>query len=360
MTDSLEIPTCSSRAPSTAAVDYGQLTRRRLALVSLAVGLLLASLLTDVMVGPANLSVGEVAGALFQPDEVAPAHRTILWSFRLPIALFALVIGAALGVAGAQMQTILNNPLASPYTLGVSAGACFGAALAMIWGTSVVSLASTLLVPLSAFVFAMLCSLAVYAVAHVRRGSTENIILSGVALLFLFNAGIGFLKFVASEDQLAAIVFWIFGSLQGATWPKLAIISTALVLIVPIFAARAWQLTALRMGDDRARSLGVDVRRLRLEVLILVSILTATAVCFVGAIGFIGLVAPHLSRIMVGEDQRYFMPLSALTGALLLSVASIASKMLIPGAVFPIGIATAFMGVPFFATMVLAKRRSYW
>ena len=114
------------------------------------------------------------------------------------------------------------------------------------------------------------------------------------------------------------------------------------------------------MGDDRARSLGVDVRRLRLEVLILVSILTATAVCFVGAIGFIGLVAPHLARIMVGEDQRYFMPLSALTGALLLSVASIASKMLIPGAVFPIGIATAFMGVPFFATMVLAKRRSYW
>ena len=114
------------------------------------------------------------------------------------------------------------------------------------------------------------------------------------------------------------------------------------------------------MGDDRACSLGVDVQRLRLEVLILVSILTATAVCFVGAIGFIGLVAPHLARIMVGEDQRYFMPLSALTGALLLSVASIASKMLIPGAVFPIGIATAFMGVPFFAAMVLAKRRSYW
>ena len=163
------------------AADYGQLTRRRVALIALAVGLLLASLLTDVMVGPAKLSVGEVASALFQPDEVAPAHRTILWSFRLPIALFALVIGAALGVAGAQMQTILNNPLASPYTLGVSAGACFGAALAMISGTSVVSLGSTLLVPLSAFIFAMLCSLAVYAVAHVKRGSTENIILSGVA-----------------------------------------------------------------------------------------------------------------------------------------------------------------------------------
>ena len=254
------------------------------------------------------------------PDQVDAAHRTILWTFRLPTALFALVIGCALGVAGAQMQTILNNPLASPYTLGVSAGACFGAALMMVCGTSALPIATTLAVPLAAFAFAMLCSLTVYGVAHIKQGSSESIILSGVALLFLFNAGIGFLKYVSTEDQLAAIVFWIFGSLQGASWPRLALLSIVLLLVFPLLAARAWQLTALRMGDDRARSLGVDVRRLRLEVLVLVSVLTATAVCFVGAIGFIGLVAPHLARIMVGEDQRFLVPLSALTGALLCCV----------------------------------------
>lgn len=345
---------------STASGVYRGLARRRLALLAVMACLLLGSLVVDVMTGPAGLTIREVVEAIVRPDDVDPANRTILWTFRMPVALFALVIGGSLGVAGAEMQTILNNPLASPYTLGVSAAASFGAALALVCGAGVVPLAATLVVPLSSFAFAVLCSLAVYAVARLKRGSAETIILSGVALLFLFNAGIGFLKYVASEDQLAAIVFWIFGSLQGATWPKLALVSAVLALAIPVFAARAWKLTALRLGDDRARSLGVDVRRLRLEVLVLVSVVTATAVCFVGAIGFIGLVAPHLSRIMVGEDQRFFMPLSALTGALLLSVASIASKLIIPGAIFPIGIATAFMGVPFFAAMVLARRRSYW
>jgi iron complex transport system permease protein len=360
MNDSQDI-TGTTDQPGLAVGDvYRRLARRRSALLALAAALLFVSLLTDVMIGPAELTISQVLDALLRPGQVDSSHRVILWSFRLPTALFAVVIGAALGVAGAQMQTILSNPLASPYTLGVSAGASFGAALAMVCGAGVVPIAATFVVPTSAFVFAMLCSLAVYGVAHVKKGATEHIILSGVALLFLFNAGIGFLQYNASEDQLAAIVFWIFGSLQRATWPKLAFVSASLLLIVPIFAAKAWQLTALRMGDDRARSLGVDVRQLRLLILILVSVLTATAVCFVGAIGFIGLVAPHLARMMVGEDQRYFMPLSALAGASLLSVASIAGKLLIPGAVFPIGIATAFMGVPFFAAMVLAKRRSVW
>ncbi len=360
MKDTAGISMALTDADSVAHDVYGQLARRRFVLLALVAALLGTSVVADVMIGPAELTISQVLDAVFRPGQVDSTHRIILWTFRLPTALFAVVIGASLGVAGAQMQTILNNPLASPYTLGVSAGASFGAALAMVCGAGLVPVAATFAVPASAFCFAMLCSAAVYGVAHVKRGATENIILSGVALLFLFNAGIGFLQYEASEDQLAAIVFWIFGSLQGATWPKLALVSSTLLLVAPIFASKAWQLTALRMGDDRARSLGVDVRRLRLQVLILVSVLTATAVCFVGAIGFIGLVAPHLARIMVGEDQRYFMPLSALTGALLLSVASIASKVIIPGAVFPIGIATALMGVPFFAVVVLANRRSYW
>jgi iron complex transport system permease protein len=274
--------------------------------------------------------------------------------------LLALLIGSALGTAGAEMQTVLNNPLACPYTLGLSAAAGFGAALAMVFGAETMHLSGTLLVPLSAFAFAMLCSLAIFGVGRLRSSLAETVLLAGVALLFLFNSGMAFLQYIASEDTLQTIVFWLFGSLQGATWPRLAVVLAVLLATLPLLAARAWKLTALRLGDSYARSLGVDVPRLRLQTLVLISVLTATAVCFAGAIGFIGLVAPHLARITVGEDQRFFMPLSALNGALLLSAASIVSKMVLPGTILPVGIVTAFIGLPFFAAIVLGKRRTYW
>lgn len=320
----------------------------------------LGSCLVDIMTGPAMLSMREVIAAIFHWESTTSTHQTILWTFRLPTALMAVFVGSALGIAGAEMQTILNNPLASPYTLGVSAAASFGAALAMVCGIGSVPVLSAFGVPLSAFVFALLCSLAIYAVAHLKGGSTETLVLSGVALLFLFNAAVAFLQYIASEDVLQAIVFWIFGSLQGATWFKLAVIAVVMIAVVPLIAMHAWQLTALRLGDQRARSLGINIRRLRLQILFLVSILTATAVSFTGSIGFVGLIAPHLARSFVGEDQRFFLPLSGLLGALLLSVASIATKWIVPGGILPIGITTAFLGVPFFVMMILHRKKEAW
>lgn len=349
----------SSNAPS-AATRYRRLGQRRAALLTVAAALLLASLLADLMTGPAMLSISEVASAFLHPAQADAATRTILWTLRMPAALLAVAIGASLGVAGAQMQTILDNPLASPYTLGVSAAASFGASLALVCGAGASLVASNLVVPLSAFVFAMLCSLAIYGVARMRRASAETIILSGVALLFLFNSAVAFMQYEASENQLQAIVFWMFGSLQGANWNNVTVVSCVLLATVALLSSQAWKLTALRLGESHARSLGIDVPRLRLRTLLLVSVLTATAVCFAGAIGFIGLVAPHLARIFVGEDQRYYMPFSALCGGLLLSAAAIASKMIHPGVVFPIGIATALLGVPFFGAMILTKKRSSW
>lgn len=334
--------------------------RRRLLLILAACILLLISCVVDIMTGPAMLPIKNILGAIFNPSAATPIDQTVVWTFRLPVALFALLIGAALGLAGAEMQTILDNPLASPYTLGVSAAAGFGAALMIVLGCAALPFAGILAIPAGAFVFAILASLVIWGVGRMKRGATDPIILCGVALLFLFNSALAFLQYVASENQLQAIVFWMFGSLQGATWPKLAILASVLLLSLPILASQAWKLTALRFGDERARSMGINVQRLRLQILILTSVLTAVAVCFAGAIGFIGLVAPHLARIAVGEDQRYFMPLSAVIGALLLSVASVASKLVIPGAVFPIGIATSFIGVPFFVVMVLSKKRTYW
>ncbi len=345
---------------SLASSGYRRLARHRLYLVLGAALLVLVACLADLMTGPARLTIKEVLGALFDPSGASPLNKTVVWTFRLPIALFAVAIGAALGLAGAEMQTILDNPLASPYTLGISAAAGFGAALAIVVGGAAIPIVGFMGIPAGAFIFALLSSLAIWGLGRIKRGATDPIILCGVALLFLFNSALAFLQYVASEDQLQAIVFWMFGSLQGVTWKKLAILACVLLAALPIFAAQAWKLTALRFGDERARSMGINVQRLRLQALLLTSLLTATAVCFAGAIGFIGLVAPHLARIMVGEDQRYFMPLSVLTGALLLSAASIASKLIIPGAVFPIGIATSFIGVPFFVAMVLGKKRTYW
>ena len=343
-----------------ASEHYRRAGRRRLLLVAAGGCLAAVFLMIDLGTGAAGLSGREILTAVFFPDRAPEMHRTVVWTFRMTTGLMALAVGAALGVAGAQMQTILNNPLASPYTLGVSAAAGFGAALAMTFGASLAPSAMPVLVPVSAFVCAVLSSLTLYAIARGRPASTESIILGGVALLFLFNAGVALLQYAASEEELAAIVFWMFGSLQGATWGKLAVVAGALVASVAWFAGRCWRLTALRFGDDRARSMGIDVGRLRLETLVVVSVLTATAVCFTGSIGFIGLVAPHLARGLVGEDQRFLMPLSAILGALLLSVASVGSKVILPGVIFPIGIATAIFGVPFFGAMILTKRGTNW
>lgn len=326
-------------------------------LLVLAAGLLVLVLLLalDTTTGAASLRVDEVFLAIFSPKDAPSAHRTIVWTFRMTTALMALAAGASLGVAGGQMQAIFHNPLASPYTLGVSAAAAFGAAIAMVCGQASLSVMGAIGVPACAFVFALIAALAIYGIATWKAGAPEVILLSGVALMFLFNAALAFLQYAASQETLAAIVFWTFGSLQGATWTKLAVAGVVLIFSMLLLARDAWSLTALRLGEDRARGLGVDVRRVRLRTLLTISILTATAVCFNGSIGFIGLVAPHIARAFVGEDQRFFMPLCAIAGAVLLSVASIASKLVIPGAIFPVGIATAFFGVPFFAVLLLSR-----
>jgi iron complex transport system permease protein len=296
---------------------------------------------------------------IINPGSADATTWAIIWLIRLPAAIMALVVGAGLGVAGAEMQTILGNPLASPYTLGISAAAGFGAALAMVLGIGLVPM-SEFLVPINAFIFSLLCSVVVYVISKAKRANVETLVLTGIAFHFLFSSLLAYLEYVASQEELHAIVFWLFGSLSKADWTGVAIVTVVLLLIMPFFARDAWTLTALQLGDSKAESLGIDVERVRRRVLVLASILTATATCFVGTIGFIGLVGPHISRMLVGEDQRFFMPLSALCGALLISVASIISKSLVQGVVFPIGIVTSFVGIPFFLGLVLARKRRQW
>jgi len=339
---------------------YRRLVLRKRLILSGLVILLMCSVLLDLALGPASYSLSEVLGALFSPDSASPQVRVVMWDIRLPVALMAVAVGAALSLAGAQMQTILNNPLASPFTLGISAAASFGAALGLAFGIALFPLAAQFMVPLNAFLMAMLSALLIHFLSMRRGVTAETIVLLGIALVFTFNALLALVQFFATEQAVAAVVFWTMGSLTKATWPKLGIICLVILITLPIFAKRAWALTALRLGDDKAASFGINVRSLRFQTLIMVSLLASFPVAFVGTIGFIGLVGPHIARMLIGEDQRFFLPASLLTGSLILSASSVVSKTLIPGAIFPIGVVTSLIGVPFFISLILGGKKNSW
>lgn len=335
---------------------YRGVLKRRFVMMALLLALIAASLVLDFTFGPSGLTLDVLWHTLTHPAAVDAGTRVIVWDLRLPYALMAVVVGLALGLAGAEMQTILNNPLASPFTLGVSSAASFGAALAIILGVGIPGVPAQWMVSANAFIFALLAALLLDGITRWTQVATSGVILFGIALVFTFNALVSMLQFIANEDTLQGLIFWTMGSIERASWNKVAILLLVLLIVMPLSMANAWKLTALRLGEDRAVSFGINVRRLRLATLLRISILSAMSVAFVGPIGFIGLVAPHIARLTFGEDHRFYLPASALTGALVLSLASVASKNLIPGAIIPVGIVTSLVGVPFFLTIILRHR----
>jgi len=338
---------------------YAGIVRRRIAWLAFFLGALLLSLATDIATGPSGLSVSEVLRGLFRRDALSGPQGVILWEIRLPQALMAVLVGLALGLAGAETQTVLNNPLASPYTLGLTSAATVGAALALVFGWSAGGLGQHVVVPGLAFLCALGASLLVLTLARIFGTGVDLLILFGIALVFLGNAIVALLQFIADSAALQQVVFWTLGSVGRATWPKLAMLAAALLAIGPWSLGDAWRLTALRAGEDQARSMGVAVERLRTLALVRASLLAAIAVSFTGSIGFIGLVGPHIARLAVGEDHRFYLPASALAGALVLSLAALAGKTLVPGVVLPIGIVTALTGIPLLIGLLLTQRRTW-
>lgn len=338
--------------------NYRAIMRRRVGLLALLVGLIIASMLLDFTLGPSGLSLDVLGQTLLHPQSVDAGTRVIVWDIRMPYALMAIVVGLTLGLAGAEMQTILNNPLASPFTLGVSSAAAFGAALAIVLGIGIPGIPAQWFISANAFIFALLAALLLDGITRWTQVATSGVVLFGIALVFTFNALVSMLQFIANEDTLQGLVFWTMGSIARASWEKLGILLLALAVIMPLSMLSSWKLTSLRLGEDRAISFGINVRRLRLTTLLRISILSALSVAFVGPIGFIGLVAPHIARMMFGEDHRFYLPGSALIGALVLSLASIVSKNLIDGVIIPVGIVTSLVGVPFFITIIVRHRGS--
>lgn len=342
------------------SIKYLKTAKKRVFLVLTMCLLVIFSVLLDVSLGPGNFPLSTIIDVLLDENAHGVSLSVIVWDIRLPVALMALLIGAMLGAAGAEMQTILNNPLADPFTLGISSAASFGASLAIVAGFSLIPYAGPFILTVNAFGFALLASFILFATTKIRGVNVETMVLVGIALMFTFNALLTLMQYSSSETELQKIIFWMMGSLMRVTWTKLAICASILLIAMPIFMLRNWQLTALRLGDEKAASMGINVSRLRVEMLILISLLSAVSVAFVGIIGFIGLVGPHIARMLVGEDQRFFLPMSVFCGALILSVSSIISKTITPGIIYPIGMITALIGVPFFMSLVLKQRKNNW
>lgn len=332
------------------------IVKRTIILAALAVGCAVA-LILDLITGPSSLTGWQVVQELFSRGTLSVPQSTIVWEIRLPQALMAFLVGAALSLAGAEMQTILNNPLASPFTLGVSSAASFGAALAIILGISVPFVPADWMVPINAFLCAFGSVLLLELISRRRAAGVNTVVLFGIALVFTFNALVAFIQFVSSQEALQQLVFWSMGSLGRSTWTSVNAMLLVVLLMLPFSMRAALSMTVLRMGEDRARSFGINVARLRFLSLMRISLLAGTAVAFVGTIGFIGLVGPHIARLLLGEDHRFLLPASVLTGGLVMSLASMLSKSLVPGVLLPVGIVTAIVGVPLFVALIFRRQQ---
>jgi len=344
--------------PLAASADaaYRRLRHRRGAALAALAFALLCLLAADILTGPAGITPQSLLRILASPHTQNEAQAIIVWQIRLPQALLAVAIGAALGLAGAEMQTVLDNPLASPYTLGVSSAAALGAALALVAGLRLPGVPDAYAVTAAAFVFTLGCTALLDLVARRSGLGSTGIILLGIALVFSFNAILSLIQLAANASALQELIFWMMGSLSRASWPGLSAMTLVLIAVSAWSLRDAWRLSALRFGPERATAFGVDVRRIRRRALLRISLLTAMAVSLVGTIGFVGLVAPHIARSLWGEDHRWYLPASALTGGIILSAASIIAKVLSPQTIIPVGIVTTLVGIPVFIFAIVRRR----
>lgn len=313
-------------------------------------GMLAAIALFAIRYGAYPISLGELLQALLGEGETAT--QVAIWRIRLPRVAGALVCGWGLALSGLTIQALLKNPLASPSTIGISQGAAFGAA------TSIVLFqAGMYLVTAFAFASAMGATAVVLMLASLRRLSTEAVVLSGVALSSLFMSGTILLQFLASDTQLAMVVFWTFGDVARASGQEVALMGGGVVLASAYLYSKRWDMNALISGTESAKGLGVNVVQTRMAGVIVAALVAALATAFFGVIAFVGLVAPHMARRLVGADYRLTMPFSCALGALLLLASDTIGRVIIGSGSLPVGVITSCLGAPMFLYMLVKSYR---
>ncbi|MDR2798950.1 MAG: iron ABC transporter permease [Treponema sp.] len=345
-------------------------TRRRLLLILSMVLFLALLCLLGLSVGGASYSVSQSWEALLAGPPMkgsgVPIRHQIIWILRVPRVLMGVVGGIGLAVSGLMMQTILRNPLASPYTLGISAAASFGAALGIISKLSLVAVLfpaavrQDIMIISNSFLFTLICTFLIYFLSKLKRISAETILLFGVAMMYVFEAATSFMQYIGNPEELAELVYWMFGSMSKASWIKLQITTVCVGLCVLLCYRQAWNFNSLMLGDESAQSIGINVESLRILGLLLSCFMTAVIVSLLGPIGFIGLVAPHIGRMLVGGDHRFLIPITCLAGGMLLVLADTISCIILSPAIVPVGIMTSFVGVPLLIYLIAKRRKEYW
>ena len=318
----------------------------------LSVGLGALRIAPEQVVGIVARHLGIDLGISYGLDQDA-----VLWSIRLPRVVLGILVGGGLAMAGAALQGVFRNPLADPGLIGVSSGASLGAVAAIVLGFSA---AGSNTLPLVAFVGGVAATLVVYGIARFD-GRTEvvTLLLTGLAVNALCGAGVGYLLFIADDQQLRGVVFWSLGSLGGATWPLVLAAAPFILVAALVLPLLARALNLMLLGEREARHLGVEVERVRVLVIVLAALATGAAVAVAGIIGFVGLIVPHLVRLMAGPDHRLLLPASALLGASLLLFADLFARTVAAPAELPLGVVTALLGGPFFLWLLRRTRREH-
>lgn len=341
--------------------------RKYLVILVFSIMLVLAAL-AGIVLGSADIGFREVADVI--ASQASAVEHQIIVNIRLPRILSAIVTGAALAVSGAAMQSILKNPLGSPFTLGISNAAAFGAAFAVIilgagstqsGSANPVILNNPYAVTVSAFLWSLVSTGVIFLLARYKGATPEVMILTGIILGSLFSAGMTALQYFADDIEISTVVFWTFGDVGRASWRDFNILLVVVLAAMVVFIRNRWNYNALDAGDEVARSLGVHVERTRLVGMVTASLATAIAVSFFGIIAFVGLVVPHIVRRIIGGDERFLVPASAIFGGMFLLVSDTIARTLLAPVVLPVGILTSFLGAPLFLYLLIKGiGKGYW
>lgn len=326
--------------------------------------LLIAVVLVSMKYGAVIISIEEIFSSLnkyFAGSDHMTLNERIFLQIRLPRAILCVFVGATLAVGGVLMQALFRNPIVEPGLVGTSSGAAFGAALYFVLGATFNFNAGEWTLPIAACAGGILSTSLVFLLSQSKQTGKSSIIallLTGIAINALFLSGVGFLSYIARDPQARSITFWNLGTLSGANWHSVIIIGCTTILCIAVSLRYAKHLNALMIGEEEAQYLGVNIKRLKLTVLLINVAMVAIATAFVGVISFVGLLVPHLLRMISGSDNRYLIRNGVLLGAILLSLSDFAARMLLRPAELPIGIVTSVIGVPVF--ILLLRRNNYF
>jgi iron complex transport system permease protein len=329
--------------------------------------------LEDVVLSIGNATITFVDGILgilpfgwyIDPSIMKPHSdiaKVIVVDMRLPRIMLAILTGISLAVAGAVMQGILRNPLVSPFTLGLASAASFGAAVTIVFGAGLAAMLFidyNYLIVIDAFIFGCMSMFLIYGVSRMKGTSQATLILAGVVIGYIFQAGVLILKYVSDNEKLKDLTVWLMGGMWSANWDTVIILLPITLICIAIMGTMAWSLNALSAGDDVAKSLGIRVERLRLICLFMTTLAASSCLAFTGVIGFIGLMAPHICRMLIGNDYRYLIPCSALAGGLILMVSDTFARTIMSPIEIPVGIIMYIIGGIFFLYLILRGRESH-